>query len=76
MHKTDKAEDYRAGFYTCTATRALDDFQTAWHKGGGGSLPRAARTQASEDKRRREQGYHPDRARDWFTYTAAEGWPD
>ena len=75
VHKTDQPSDYRAAFMTCTATRALDDFQTAWHKGGAG-LPAAARRDAAEDKRRREAGFHPDRSRSWFTYTKAEGLPD
>ncbi len=74
VHKTDKPDDYQPAFYSCTATRALDDFQTAWAKGGAG-LPKAARMQAADDKRRREQGFHPDRPRMWFTISKAEGPP-
>ena len=75
VHDDDKPGDYRAAFYTCTATQALDDFQAKWAKGGAG-LPKAARLQAAEDKRRREAGFHPDRPRSWFTISTAEGPPD
>lgn len=75
VHDTDKPTDYKVGHFTCTATQALDDFQVRWAKGGSG-LPANARKQAAQDKRRAEAGYHPDRARSWFTWTEAEGPPD
>ena len=75
VHDTDKPSDYKVGHFTCTATQAMDDFQGRWAKGGAG-LPREAQRQAREDKRLTEAGFHPDRARSWFTYTAAEGAPD
>ena len=74
-HDTDKLGDYRVAFYSCTATRALDEFQSEWRKGGTG-LPKAARLQAAEDKRRAAAGFNPDRDRSWFTYTKAEGLPN
>ena len=53
-------EDYFTGHMTCTATLALDAKQAEVAKGDESEL---------------KQGRSPDRARQWFTWTADEGMP-
>lgn len=61
IHKDDRPEDYGVGAFTCTATVALDRQQAALY--------------ASEEHLRK-RGINPDRARQWTTWTAAEGRPE
>lgn len=65
IHDHDKPSDYKAAFFTCTATQRLDELQKQW-----GQSPQGKKDKAAQDK-----GLHPERARRWFTYTAAEGLP-
>lgn len=62
VHKDDKPGDYKAAWLTCTATVALN---RARHKHS--DLP--------AEKASRKNGPDPEHARQWFTYTAAEGLP-
>ena len=65
IHDTDSPTDYQAAFFTCTATERLDQLQHQWEQ----------TAQGKRDKTAADKGLHPDRARRWFTYTAAEGIP-
>ena len=58
---TEASHGYGVAFMTCPATLALDRAQAAAE---------------SADEPLRQRGLHPDRARRWLTYTAAEGIPD
>ena len=60
IHKDDRVEDYFTGHMTCTATLALDAKQAEVAKGDESEL---------------KQGRSPERARQWFTWTADEGMP-
>lgn len=74
VHVDDKPGDYHPAFFTCTATKALSDWQVLMAKADA-SLPPAALTDARADKRARDQGFDPDRPRQWFTWTDDEGAP-
>ena len=47
-----------------------------WWRKVSSKLPARAREAAREDKRLRDEGYNPDAARVWLTYTKAEGLPE
>lgn len=71
VHKSDRPEDYLVGHYTCTATVQMDRWSTWWRMVST-ALPGPARKAAQADKTARGQGFDPDAAREWFTYTRAE----
>lgn len=64
IHETDSEDDYRTGFFTCTATAAVDKAQARHHR--------------EVDERNRvakDEGWTPGRARQWIAWTDAEGPP-
>ena len=63
LHEADQVEDYDAGFFTCTATVALDQAQARRHK------------EDEQNKAARDAGQNPERSRLWVTWTEAEGPP-
>lgn len=60
IHKDDSLDDYFTGHMVCTATAALDAKQAEVAKG---------------DESERKEGRSPERARQWFVWTQAEGMP-
>lgn len=60
VHEDDDEGDYDTGYFTCTATLALDKAQARRHE---------------EDAPERKRGHNPERARQWVTWTQAEGPP-
>lgn len=63
VHDTDSIEDYHVGYFTCTATAAIDAEQAAQHK----------RDEA--DDVAKAAGLNPDRPRLWVAWTDEEGEP-
>ena len=74
MHKTDSAADYHHGFLTCTDADSRSQWAAKWRQASPSLGPEAQR-QARKDIQLREQGVNPDAAREWISWTDAEGIP-